>query len=88
MLVNALVAAAYHHCTQRDGGGVVAWHKKWNTIMVAIAKSWHQIAPLLSKIIGPVFLLDKVGWNGAHGATLRRRRRHKGEMVCVKTKSI
>ena len=58
------MAVAYHHCTQCDGG-VVAWHKKWNTIMVAIAKSWHQIAPLLSKIIGPVFLLDKVGWNDA-----------------------
>ena len=38
---------------------MAAWHKKWNTIMVAIAKSWHQIAPLLGKIIGPVFLLDK-----------------------------
>ena len=30
--------------------------------MVAIAKSWHQIAPLLGKIIGPVFLLDKAGF--------------------------
>ena len=40
----------------------VPQHKKWNTIMVAIAKSWHQIAPLLGKIIGPVFLLDKAGF--------------------------
>ena len=59
-LVNALVAAV----TRRRGDGgaamaMAAWHKKWNTIMVAIAKSWHQIAPLLGKIIGPVFLLDK-----------------------------
>ena len=54
-VVNALVAAV----TRQRGAAMAAWHKKWNTIMVAIAKSWHQIAPLLGKIIGPVFLLDK-----------------------------
>ena len=51
---------------------MAARHKKWNTIMVAIAKSWHQIAPLLGKIIGPVFLLDKAEFApGRFGGLLR-----------------